>query len=145
MALTLPTLSGMACGGDDGGGALSKAEFIKQGDDICQKLNDQSDKVNPQGEDLNALVTFLEKIIVLIEGAHSDFAALDAPDDAGEVKKTMLSSLQDGIDASRDAQDAAKKNDSEGVTAALKDIEAAGESIKTSTGKYGFKVCSESS
>ena len=148
LALTLLLLGGVACGGDDddaGSERLSKAEFIKQGDGICAELNQESEKVNPEGENLAALAAFLDQIIPLIENASADFSALNPPKDASGVKTSMIKSLDAGVDASRDAKQAAEKNDETAVTEALKDIESAGEDIKDSTGKYGFKVCSQSS
>lgn len=65
-ALTLASLTFVACGDDggDGDGALSKSEYIEQADVVCKRLDDEgSDLEAPTSED--EVAGFLEELLVL--------------------------------------------------------------------------------
>jgi hypothetical protein len=102
------------CGGGDdsdttGGDSLTKAEFIKQGDAICEKANDQSEaeaekfaKENdfklerPTKEQLEEAVT--EILVPNFNRQVEDLKALGVPEGDEEQVEEMIGSLETAAD-----------------------------------------------
>ena len=126
-----------ACGGSDG---LSKADFIKQADQLCLDFNTQASAL-PEPKSPDEVVTFMDRAITLAQKTSTEFDALEPPDDGKAVHQALLVSLRDSTDRVRDARDAAERQDQAGFESAMSEAETIGKRADTQAKAYGFKVC----
>jgi hypothetical protein len=139
VAVVVAALLGAAgCGG--GSDALSGAEFIEQGDAVCERLTDQvNDLDQPTSEE--ELGDHLRAIAALEAEARDDFAALEPPSEGEDVQRALLDAADEANERTLAAADAAD----EGDTVTAEDLMssptdgalAAGEAMRD----YGFEVC----
>jgi hypothetical protein len=137
------------CGGDDDGGettgggevTLTKVEFIKQGDQICEKAEARSeeeaeafaeesdfDLENPQKEQLEEAVA--EVLVPALSEQAEELRELGVPEGDEEQVEEILTSLEDA---------AAGVEEDPGSVFEGEPLKEATELAKD----YGFKVCGE--
>ncbi|WP_026911298.1 hypothetical protein [Patulibacter minatonensis] len=92
------------CGGSDDDKGLSKADYIKQADAICQKGDDAQNKAlqsalqalgtdSPSAEQQAKLAS--EIAVPNIENQLKEIKALGTPKESGDEAKALLTSLED--------------------------------------------------
>jgi hypothetical protein len=125
-----------ACGGDD---ALSKSEFIAEADKLCQAFNDKFKNANPQS--MEQIIALFDQAIAAAGDTQAEFEDLKPPEDGEAVHQALVSSLRDSTDKVREARDAAKAGNGEGLQNAMREAEELGSRADAEAKAYGFKVC----
>lgn len=131
-------------GGDDGDGseeALTKVEFIEQGDRICEKSEKQSeteaeefaeengfDLEKASGEELEEAIAAV--LVPALEQQAEEIDALGAPEGDEEEVEAIVAALEDGT---------AKVEDDPGAVFEGAPLKEASKLAKD----YGFEVCGE--
>lgn len=141
-ALVLVVIAG--CGSDDDEGGeetLTKVEFIKQGDQICEKTEEQSEKdaeafAEENGFNLeNASEAELEEavaevLVPVLNQQIDEIDALGAPEGDEETIEELIVALEDG---------AAEVEDDPSVVFSGKPLKEASQIAAD----YGFEICGE--
>lgn len=127
-----------------GGGALTKAEYIAMGDEVCRRFLEQGNALT-EPESPSDLVTFLDEAVRLAEAAYADFDALRPPSDGEAVHQELLSALATSTDHARDARGAAERADFEAMTTSMEAAVEAGTRSDEAAKAYGFEVCGSES
>jgi hypothetical protein len=95
------------CGSDDsndsggGGDALSKEDFLAQGNQICKDGNAALNAADgPAGQDQASLDAFVtDTFVPNVQGQIDDIRALTPPDDIADAVNTALDDSQTDLDA----------------------------------------------
>jgi hypothetical protein len=146
LALLLAFVPLAACGGDDddgggGGDALTKAEFIEQGDAICEAASDDGEDLEePDAEDAEDLSRFLGDAIEVIDGARQEFEDLDPPADGEEVYELEVEALRDSVEVLEDAKAAADDDDVAEARRIVTEADPEADA-REPLQEYGFEVC----
>ena len=133
-------LGAAACGDDEDSGGLSKAEFTRQADAICEKA------VLPQGKETRRVqeqAPILERNAKGREDALKKIEALDASDDVKSEADAYLKATRELVAVQRKQAGAARKGD---VTAFQDiDVDGALASAKRSkaAAEFGFEKCGQ--
>ena len=135
VAAVMAGLGVAGCGGDDE--ALTKAEFVKQGNAICAKgnaeLKTKVEELIAGGKepDMEAQIAFVEEeFLPNVQGQIDDLGELTPPEaDEGEVE-AIIASAQEAIDKAEE--------DLEAVAAAEEDPFA---DANEKAGAYGLSEC----
>ena len=135
IAAAVAGLGVAGCGGDDE--ALTKAEFVKQGNAICAKgnaeLKTKVEELIAGGKepDMEAQIAFVEEeFLPNVQGQIDDLGELTPPEaDEGEVE-AIIASAQEAIDKA--------EADLEAVAAAEEDPFA---DANEKAGAYGLSEC----
>ncbi|MDP2775362.1 MAG: hypothetical protein Q8O61_17550 [Nocardioides sp.] len=95
------------CGGDDDGGegAISKAEFLEQGNTICSAGNLAVDEIGGSVDkhDQEQLLTAIkEQVVPLVRGQLDDLRALGYPDGDKEILEAIYADTEDVLDSWED-------------------------------------------
>jgi hypothetical protein len=128
------------CGGDDDDtttAALSKQEFIAQGDEICAKADKELDQASretfdqgkPSQQEVEQFAT--DSLVPNIQGQIDAIRALGIPEGDEEQINATLDDAQEAVD--RLAQDPSQLEDGP----AGRQLQAAGDELQ----QYGFKKC----
>src|SRR5687768_17046295 len=112
--LVLPVLLlGLLAGcGDAEADALSKEEYIEQGDARCEELNEELEGI-AEPESADDIAPALERMGGLFEDFRSDLAELEPPDDAEELHQDFLDTVDKAIETVDKAGTAAEDGDME--------------------------------
>jgi hypothetical protein len=116
-ALSLVLASG--CGGGNGGGTLTKSEFISRGDEICKNAHDQFAELQknpPTTADEAAALT--QKLIDISESELSQLRDLNAPAAVQSSLDKYLGSREQGIAILKKGLAAAQNGDARAYAAA---------------------------
>lgn len=141
MAIALVAITGCGSGDDGGEETLTKAEFIKRGDEICSKAEERSE---PEAEEFAEENGFdLEKatkdeveeaitavLVPALEQQAEEIDALGAPEGDEEEIDAIVVALQDG---------AAEVEDDPGLVFEDKPLKEASQLARD----YGFEACGE--
>jgi len=103
------------CGGGDDDKRLSKAEFAKQGNEICTRYQKQSDEIADPAS-LADVPAFVSKAIPLFEKQIEEMTALRPPEELQEDFDAFLATGEEAKQALLDIEEAAKANDEAQVT-----------------------------
>ena len=132
--------AGAGCGGDDEE-ALSKAEFIEQGDAICEKAAAEGEKqADEMFADLGSneepseeqLTTFVEDVLKPnIEGQLSDLRDLTPPEEDEETINAVYEQVETGL--------AKLEDDPKSILSDEDPLSDANQAAED----YGFKECSQ--
>ena len=139
---TALVVSMAACGSDSdaSGEALTKEEFILQGDALCQKFLEDSEAIE-EPTDIEGLIALLDDAIERGETTLDDFKALEPPADGEAVLASLVTALEDSLPKIREARDAATDRDQAATGAAMDEAVAIGQSSDEPAKAYGFQVC----
>lgn len=130
LVLIVLVLGLVACGGDSGGDAPSKAEFAASADEIC---NESEQALKNVGQDANSpteIANAVDKVIDQTQKSIDDLKALDRPEGAaGEAAGKFVDAIQSdiegkGIPALEDLRDAVKDNDQAAAQKAAQKLQA---------------------
>jgi len=130
IALLVSTLGVVACGGDDSGGGVSKEDFAKRANKVCndveRELNSLSSGNAQNAEDVAKLI---DNVIAKSREAVDRLKGLEVPEgDAGQKAEDFVNTLEDELDegaipALEDLKDAVKKGDQEAAAKAAQEIQ----------------------
>ena len=97
--------AGLTACGDDDEERLSKADFLEQGNAICDAGNEEVDKafasISPDGEEPpmeDIVAMFEDTLIPSVRGQIDDLRALNPPADLEDDVNKMLDDASDAID-----------------------------------------------
>ena len=138
-AVAIVTAAGCSGAGSD---ALSKEEFISQGDAVCAQLDTDAEALEaPTDED--DFGSYLTDLADLAKGAREELAALDAPEDGVEVRDALLEAIDTSVGSIEEAADAAD----DGATVGAGDLAAQaaeeGSAADEQLQDYGFQECGQ--
>ncbi|MCU1483367.1 MAG: hypothetical protein JWN67_113 [Actinomycetia bacterium] len=136
-AVLLVLLAGLvACSGGDG---LTRAQFIRKGDAICQRFATGGSVLDVGGsDDVDAA---LVRVIRLAREARSDFAALDPPADGERAKRAILAFIDRSITQATRARAAVAKGDVATARQALVATAIPALTAQKAAEDYGFQEC----
>ena len=129
-----------ACGG---GNDLTKAQFVKQADAICQKYDAKISAV-PRPQSLNDVGQYMDRVIPLFKDEVDAIDGLKPPKEIEGRVDGMVASARKTVTAAEDLRDAAKKKDEAAVRKALHDGQAASASSDKAARDLGLKRCGSS-
>ncbi len=95
------------CGGD---GALSQAEFKKQGNAICQKFLDESKKLE-EPQDISQIGAYAEKAAPLFDDLIEDLKGLEPPEKVAADFDKLVETAEKARGRLGDVEKAAKAKD----------------------------------
>lgn len=129
---------------DDAGGAassdrLTKEEYIAAGDRLCEGFLDMS-MSQPEPETPQDLIDLLGRLITEAEALDAEFTVLAPPDDAADVHRTLLDSLERSTAKVKEARDALERQDPAWETL-FEEADQIGQASDDAAKAYGFKVC----
>jgi hypothetical protein len=130
LALIVLVLGLVACGGDDGGGAPSKADFAASADQICKESEQALKNVGQNANSPAEIAAAVDKVIDQTQKSIDKLKALDRPDGAaGDAAGKFVDAIQSdiegkGIPALEDLRDALKKNDQAAAQKAAQKLQA---------------------
>ena len=144
LLLALVVLAG-ACGSSSkssqgSGGALSKADFISQGEAICKDADSKAPTTTPSEGDAKGISTWLDGTLSVLADARTRFNALKAPSDAQQLQKDFVASIDSITGSMKAAKAKADAGDAQGATTAMQGA-ADTDAIAKRMDAYGFKVC----
>ncbi|CAA9482512.1 MAG: hypothetical protein AVDCRST_MAG85-760 [uncultured Solirubrobacteraceae bacterium] len=141
-ALALVSTIAFGCGDDEGGGALSKTEFEKQGNEICKKFETESKKLgNPQS--IEELPEYADKALALFDKQLGELRELEPPK---EYKSDFDKLLKTGDEAKgfiRDLKEAAESKDEKKIAAVGKEAESRDQTSDELAQKVGLTECGQ--
>lgn len=90
------TLALAACGGGDGGGALSEDDFVDELADICGDISNDLDRIEfPADEDYEA---FAKDALEVFEDGLGRLGEIDAPESLAKDYEDFIAVLEDQVD-----------------------------------------------
>jgi hypothetical protein len=128
---------------DEDAAALSKAEFIATGDEICERAHDQFAELQPNpAATPEAAAATQRELIEIAESEVAQIRALDAPPDLEAARDRYLRAREQGIDLLKRGLDAAESKDAFAYDAAKQEV-AAGQVHRLKLAQaVGFSECS---
>jgi hypothetical protein len=150
IAVPLATLaiSGCGGGGDDTTAstqatettpALSKAEFISQGDAICAEVNNAVGAVAGSGDEVPEQITQVSDLYI---GMVESIKRLGTPDDDSGYAE-FIAAAEELAQVEGEAKLATEREDTEALGEAATKAAPILEEFGTAAGVYGFEDCSE--
>jgi hypothetical protein len=134
LLLALGSFAIAGCGGDDESDAPTKAEYITQADEICQRGDDDLEVVieetfGDQNPSQEQIVQFTEdEVIPNIESQLEDLRALTPPEGEEENVAAIYDALEQGLEELK--QDPGTQDQPESIAEANRLAE-----------EFGFEVC----
>ncbi len=151
LAVPLAALAIAGCGGGDDDtteaaptttettAALSKADFIAQGDAICAEVNSAVGAVGVSGEEVPSQITQVSDLYI---GMVDSLKRLGTPDDASGYSDFM-EAAEVLAKVEGEVKLAAEREDTAALGEAATEAAPALESFQSQAGVYGFEECSE--
>lgn len=130
LTLILLAFGLVACGGDGGGDAPSKAEFATNADKICKNAEKALQDVGQDASSPDEIAAAVDKVIDETQKSVDELKGLERPaGDAGEAADKFVNALQSdiedkGIPALEDLRDALKDNDQQAAQKAAQRLQA---------------------
>jgi len=107
-----------ACGGDDGGGALSEDAFVDALADVCDDVSRDLDRLDlPTDDDFS---DFGREAADILTGGVEQLQALAAPDELAKDFERFVATIEDQVKVAEDLADTRGSNE---VASALGDLE----------------------
>jgi len=134
VALLVAALGLAACGDDDGGGDVSKQDFAKQANKVCNDVERELDSLSSANvESADDVAKLIDDVIAKSRQAVDRLKGLDIPEgDAGENAEDFVSTLEVELDdqaipALEDLKDAVKEGDQAAAAKAGQQLQKLGE------------------
>ena len=128
--------------GSAASGRLSKADFIAQGDAICE-ANVVKEKAIPQPSrnDLKAVTSYLPRLLSIVTDEDAKLRALKAPAADQATLDAAFTELDTALAAFRKAESAANAGNSAAFQSAAQAAKAPSDDATTRLHAYGFQHC----
>lgn len=150
MPLAALAIAGCGGGGDDDStesapttteatAALSKADFIEQGDAICAEVNSAVGAVGAGEADVPGQITQVSDLYI---GMVDSLKRLGMPEDASGYSE-LMEAAEKLAKVEGEVKLAAEREDTAAIGAAATEAAPALEGFETEAGVYGFEKCSE--
>jgi hypothetical protein len=125
------------------GPALSRAEFIAQGDRLCQSYRAQVRAIpNPSASpSVSETLTYLRALAIATSRLLTQFRALTPPTGDEAVVNNYLNAMGGQIQLTTRAADALTNGNATAAQADLQALQQAGPRVRALAQGYGFKVC----
>jgi|SRR5215210_4204065 len=133
-------------GGDEDDGAVTKAEFVSRGDEICKQAHAQFEQLqeNPPNT-ARAAAELQRKLIGVSEAELTDIRELDAPPEVEPALDRYLRAREQGIALLKRGLRAAENEDPQAFSAAMAEL-ASGQVHRLKLAQaVGFTECSRPS
>lgn len=134
----------LVAAGCGGGKALTKAEFIKQGDVICKDVQNTIDKLGSPS-DFDSLAKLAGQAATASDDGIRRFRDLEAPDEIKADAKRYADLLQQNTDLVRDLEKAARDKDQQKVQALATEGQKTDAEADRIAARIGFEECGKSS
>lgn len=128
-----------ACGGEE---PLSRAEYIKQADAICQKFTDRQEKLG-EPKSVKDIERLADGTKPLVEEQLKELRGLEAPDAIADDAEAAYDLLERQLPKIDELVAAAKTNDVKKIEKIATDAGKLDEQANARARKIGLKVCGE--
>ena len=137
-----PTTSSGASSASTGNGRLSKADFIAQGDAICE-ANVVKEKAVPQpsGSDVKAAASYLPQLLSIVADEDAKLRALKAPAADQATIDAALAELDSALADFRKAETAANAGNAATFQSESRAAQVPANDATTKLHAYGFQHC----
>jgi len=125
---------------DTGTTALTKADFIDQGDAICAEVNAAAGALSSDTSTTSTASDTVSQEADLYSGMVDRLNSLGAPDGDSDAQG-VLSAASKLSDAEDEAKLAAGRNDTAALASAQSTVDAAKSDFESTASDYGFKDC----
>ena len=140
--LAVVSVLAAGCGDDEGGEALSKEEFVKQGNAVCTKYDAEGEKLgDPQS--VEEIPAYADKALALFDKQVAEMKELDPPE---ELRGDFDRFLATGDDAKKfitDLKSAAESNDVKKIEQIGQEAEARDKESDDLATKLGLTECAK--
>jgi hypothetical protein len=130
--------------GCDGGGRLSKAELLKQGDALCLKQRAADQKIGAT-QSVKTLAAKGDELLASDRAALDRFAKLKPPSDLQAKFDAYVKRLRSSLQSEAELIAAAKKGDVKRLRQAILAIQAVRPQLAAASRDVGFRSCSQAS
>jgi hypothetical protein len=156
LVLVTGALVAGGCGGDGGGGRLTKAQLIQRADAICGKYRAKNEALNAEAparnptdpratdEQVRKAAPVLRKVADNVRGANKEFGELEPPRDVESDWQNTLDDLKALASELDDAADAASTLDRQRVVNDFGEILRLNRRVNQFERDYGFRTCGSS-
>ena len=132
----------VGCGDDEGGEALSKDEFVKQGNAICKKYDAEGDKLG-QPTSVQEIPEYADKALALFEKQVDEMNDLQPPEDLQEDFDKFLATADDAKKFIGDLKTAAESGDEKKVSEVAEQGDARDQESDEIATKLGLTECAQ--
>lgn len=149
-------LGAAGCGGGDGGGGerLSKADFVSQANTICRDANKEAEGLKPDlpsdfdptsesvtDDQLDTFGDYIEEITGIFRDQVDELRGLKPPEDFQDDFDRALDLVDETLNESEAAADAAHDGDRETMNAKLEESERNSDEANRIANGYGLTDC----
>lgn len=133
------------CGSDDGGGSLTKEEWIASADAICAEMIAQEEEI-PEPQSVEEMVAASEQFFEITRSGIDELKDLGAPDGDDGTADEIVAAFEDLADAGDAFIEAVAESGSldemsAEAEAAFRDLEATQQQAKELAEGYGLTGC----
>ena len=141
LVISLLALAAAGCGGG-GGDPLTKAEFTRQGNDVCQELDRKVEDLGAP-ESLEAVEEFTGRAADIARNGRDELAKLEPPDDLQEDYDRLLGMLDEEIEDIERLGEAAAGGDQTKVQTIIAEGSAKSEASDQLAQELGLDDCAQ--
>jgi hypothetical protein len=141
LMLVLPVLLA-ACGGDDSGPRLTKAEFASKADAICEKYNKQAESLD-RPNSLTELADVADNTIPILRNAISEWRKLNPPQSEADTVDEWIGSVEQLVGDLEEIRDQADKGSMQGVQKVVPQADQHNRRTNELATQLGMSVCNQ--
>ena len=141
LVISLLALAAAGCGGG-GGDPLTKEEFTRQGNEICQELDRKVEDLGAP-ESLEAVEEFTGRAADIARNGRDELAKLEPPDDLQEDYDRLLGMLDEEIEDIERLGEAAAGGDQTKVQTIIAEGSAKSEASDQLAQELGLDDCAQ--
>jgi hypothetical protein len=141
LMLVLPVLLA-ACGGDDSGPRLTKAEFASKADAICEKYNKQAESLD-RPNSLTELADVADNTIPILRNAISEWRKLNPPQSEADTVDEWIGSVEQLVGDLEEIRDQADKGSMQGVQKVVPQADQHNRRTNELATQLGMTVCNQ--
>ena len=139
VALLVSLLAASGCGGDD---RLSRAEYVREADAICEKYEKRLEEVR-EPQSLAEVPGYVDEARPVVEEGISELRDLEPPEDVQPKVDRWLSKNEQNLARIDDLSEAAEANDEQTVRDALGKLAENEEEADRLARDIGLRACAE--
>jgi len=141
LMLALPALLA-ACGGDDSGPRLTKAEFASKADAICEKYNKQAESLDSP-KSLTELADVADNTIPILRNAMKEWRKLNPPQSEADTVDEWINSVEQLVGDLEEIRDQADKGSMQGVQNVVPQADQHNRRTNELATQLGMTVCNQ--
>jgi hypothetical protein len=139
--LVVPVLLA-ACGGDDRGPRLTKAEFASKADAICEKYNKQAESLD-RPNSLTELADVADNTIPILRNAINEWRKLNPPQSEADTVDEWIGSVEQLVGDLEEIRDQADKGSMQGVQKVVPQADQHNRRTNELATQLGMTVCNQ--